>query len=249
MNSRTISPVAGSVYWVFGPSAEVRPFLAYAASLEGGDVEMMMVSTDAALSSADDLLFRSAEHDYHSDLVVHTRLVFGAPLSALKVLVTTLTSTQQEEIRTTDSGIRRAVRRTGVLIRDTDEYRWDHVLELKKLVDEFIETVAAVPDIDLSLSLLIASEDKKSPVVDAATDYVADLLLKSDSHLFGMDFADLSKHGLGGHFREFLELAKKKAEERLLSLESPISFNDMQRPIAAIESMNRQAKKEALHAA
>ena len=243
MNSRTISPVAGSVYWVFGPSAEVRPFLAYAASLEGSNVEMMMVSTDAALSSADDLLFRSTEHDYHSDLVVHTRLVFGAPLSALKVLVTTLTSTQQEEIRTTDSGIRRAVRRTGVLIRDTHEYRWDHVLELKNLVDEFVEAIDSTAETDLALSLFLTSQDIHSPVADAAMNFVADLLLRSDSHFLEINFDALNEAGLGGLVKEFMEGAQRIAGRKVFDVNATLENETMARTVEAMEDSRDKARK------
>lgn len=144
----------GSIVWVHGPDPDSLPFMAcvvYFGSVSDtssinapaiNTVHLLMVHNDVYMATADDLIYWTADHGHNESLVVQTRLSAECvPVQFIGITICTLSDEALREIHQMMEGTRRATYRTGVLVRSADDFRWDHVLEQKQQLDEFLESI------------------------------------------------------------------------------------------------------------
>jgi len=210
-----INNLIGSVVWIHGPNSRQLPFLAYIASFDNATAECYMVHEDEFLATADDLIYGTDCHDHYLPLVVQPRLSAAIPCVFVGRRVTTLNDVAVREITQMASGVRRAANRTGVLVRETDEYRWENVLDQKKILDRLLSDIIQCDD-DIMARFLLIRAGKKDDVANIAREYLMSLLNGGDWSLLGITPESLKSVGLPGLAAEFISTISRSAAENLL---------------------------------
>jgi len=141
----------GSIVWIHGPDPDSLPFMAYVVSVHDHQtVDLLMIHNEEYMATADDLIYWPEEHGHNmmkshggnTTLVIQIRLcVDGVPIQYVGLTISELNEESRREVRQMMEGTRRPAYRTGVLVRSTDDFRWDYVLEQKQLIDEFFESI------------------------------------------------------------------------------------------------------------
>lgn len=242
--------LVGAVCWVHGPNPNRIPLLAYIYQDLGVSYEAMAVDTDLAVANSDDVIFFEGETEYYQELVVQTRMLFEVPYGSIGTEVARLSSDQQVQVAQTDSGVRRAVARTGVLIRSVEEYRWDYVLEQKQAVDDFVADVElAGPEFDL-VRLIGMQSSTISLSSETASAHLAQLMMRDDSAFLALTPESLSAAGLGGLTIELIMQAVNAASHNWLELDNEGSETSarMTEACGALEKLRISTNRRLQHA-
>jgi len=218
--NESIKQLVGHVVWVHSPNNKRLPFMVYVAAIDGSTIECYLVHDDEFLATADDLIYWPEDHGYNMSLVIQPRLVSDIPIEYLGQVVTKLSPKAIKEISQIASGFRRATDRTGVLIRSTDEFRWDHVVHQKEELDRFLSDVElweqnGVPN---PLVLRVASQTDNA---STSKDQLANLLRDADFSVLGVTEDALKELGLPGLAAEYIAVACRVAANQLLSSTTP----------------------------
>lgn len=239
----------GAVCWVHSPDPKHIPLLAYVYQDLGTSYEAMAVDTDPSMANSDDVIFFEGETAHYQALVIQTRMLFEVPYGTIGTEVTRLSSHQQVQVAQTDSGVRRAVARTGVLIRSVEEYRWDYVLEQKQAIDDFVADVElAGPEFDL-VRLIGMQSLTNSNSSETASTHLAQLMMRDDSPLLSLTRESLREAGLGGLIIELLLQAQHVASRAWLDLEyggatSSARFTEV---LGALEDLRKSTSRRLQH--
>jgi hypothetical protein len=210
-----INELTGHVVWVHSPNIKRLPFMAYIASIDVSTIECYLVHDDEYLATADDLIYWPEDHDHNTPLVIQPRLVAEFPVVYVGQMVTKLSPKSIKEISQIASGIRRATDRTGVLVRSTNEFRWDHIVSQKEELDGFLSEVElweqdGVPN---PLLLRVARQLDNS---STSKDHLAHLLRDADFSVLGVTEGALKELGVPGLAAEYIAAACRVAANQLL---------------------------------
>jgi hypothetical protein len=148
------------------------------------------------------------------------------------------------EIRSTDSGRRRATYRTGVLIRDAKEVRWDYALQQKAYMDNLLSDLERVPDVMWDAALVTVEQAKRSDA-QVAEEHIAQLLLEGDTHILGISPTKLREVGLGDQVMEVFAAALRIAEAKVLDSTWGLNSQELEALARKLNSVN-SAREGAL---
>lgn len=196
---------SGKFWWVSNEKS--LPFLIYVLSedLVKRCVYALPAHDEVDLASADDLVFQASDVLFSGsrhrdeldarDLVVMCRLPFELPDHYLgKNPFAKLTEGEQADVRETVHGERRAVHRTGVLIRSREDMRWDVVQEFTSLINEVL-------DFDQAMSEAVREQRILNRDAERPQEFKAKLKWQINTAAFN----DLRQLGLGGDYVKVVE--------------------------------------------
>jgi hypothetical protein len=218
--NQQLNQLVGNVVWVHSPNIKRLPFMAYIASIDALTIECYLVHDDEYLATADDLIYWPEDHGHNTPLVIQPRLVAEFPIDYVGQIVTKLSPKSVKEISQIATGLRRATARTGVLVRSTDEFRWDYIVRQKEELDGFLSDVELWEQDGLPNPLVLRVA-RQTDNASTSRDQLAYLLRDADFSVLGVTEEALMELGVPGLAAEYIAVACRVAANQLLVATTP----------------------------